>query len=152
MTKMKKTRLHILMHVGKLLQDSLEEKLRENNIHHGQGIVLSLLMKHGAVSQADLARGMNRTPATLTNMLKIMEERSWIKRSVDPKTNRTMIVQLTRKGREKAEITEAVWANTEKKLAKAVTDEELDMFLSYMEALRSEFGGKLPNIKPYKEL
>ena len=151
MGKTKKTRLHILLHVGKLLDKRLNEELCRIGVYHGQAMVLSILKRHRAVTQANLARGMSRKPATLTNMLKPMEEKGWIKRFTDPKTNRAVVVSLTEEGEKLVGSVEKIWSDVEKVLIQAVPDEDAEFFFSQMEALRKELGGCHPEFITYEK-
>ena len=151
MSKGEKTRLHILLHVGKLLDKRLNEELNKIGLYHGQAMVLSILKKHRAVTQADLARGMSRKPATLTNMLKPMEEKGWIKRFTDKKTNRAVVVSLTEKGEKLVDSVEMIYSDVEETLIKAVPDEDAELFFSHMEALRDELGGSRPKFITYEQ-
>ena len=145
-----KTRMHILLHVGKLLDQRLNEELCKIGVYHGQGMVLSILKRNRAITQANLARGMSRKPSTLTNMLKPMEEKGWIKRFTDPKTNRAVVVSLTEEGAKLAGSVERIWLDVEKVLTKAIPGEDAEFFFSQMESLRSELGGCRPEFTTYE--
>ncbi len=63
----------------------------------GQPPVLFHLQQRDGQTQAELARQMNRTPATVTATLTRMESDGWIERRRDPHDNRVLRVFLTEK-------------------------------------------------------
>ena len=141
----KKTLLHILMHIGKLLREEIANRLSPLNLHHGQGRVLVNLKRHGAMTQADLARGMNLKPPTMTTMLKPLIERKLINRELDPKTNRAVIVGLSEQGLSLAIEVEKVWASIESSIINLIPDCEQEQIFGHLEVIRDELGGKGPN-------
>jgi len=145
----KKTLLHILMHIGKLLRDQIADELAVMDLHHGQGRVLVNLKRHGPMNQANLGRGMHLKPATITTMLKPMEQRGLIVRTSDPKTNRAQIVALTDAGQAMAIAVEGTWQKVEKRLRKAVPEAEREQLFRQLEAIREILGGHPPRFAPH---
>ncbi len=151
MNRPPKPLFHILMHLGKLLESRMSEELSSAGVHHGQALVLAALRKHGAMTQADLARGMNCSPATLSTMLQPMSRQGWIDRSTDPKTNRAVVVRLTREGTQLAKKADAAWRAVEKVLSRAMPETSIEEFLQSCESLRHALGGEAPTFVPYEE-
>ena len=147
----KKTLLHILMHIGKLLEIRVQGRLAGVGVHHGQARVLAALCRHGSMTQADLARGVGCTPATMSNMLRPMDQQGWIDRSTDPKTNRATVVRLTRRGGALAVQVDAAWKAVETDLRGALPDLPVEDFLRDCEAVRRALGGQAPKFVPYEE-
>ena len=63
----------------------------------GQPPVLFALWRQDGQTQTDLARHMNRTPATVTSTLTRMERDGWVSRKLDPQDHRAQRVYLTQK-------------------------------------------------------
>ena len=141
---MKKTLLHILMHNGRLLQRAVDAELAPLGLHHGQGLILTNIFACGEVTQADLARRMDIRPATVSNMLKPLEEKKLIRRKTDPNTNRAQIVSLTSAGRQACEQVPVVWNRIETRLCKTVSTEERNGLFQGLENIRHTLGGKGP--------
>ena len=140
----RKTAFHILMHLGRLLQQEIASELSAIGLHHGQGRILAILKDHGTMTQATMARVTDLKPATVTNMLKPLEKRELISRAVDPKTNRAMVVTLTAKGAELADAVQAAWQAVEARLIATMPESERDGLFSRLEGFRDVLGGSAP--------
>jgi len=149
--KRPKTLFHILMHIGRLLEQKTNACLEPLKLHHGQARTLTILMAHGPITQADLARGMGLRPATITNMLRPLEARELIKRYTDPKTNRAIVVSLTSDGKTLAESVQNAWSEIEDTLTKAVPSDQREATFLLLESVRDQLGGKAPDYKTYTE-
>jgi DNA-binding MarR family transcriptional regulator len=141
---MKKTLLHILMHNGRLLERALEEELAPHGLHHGQGRILLNIKSAGEITQADLARRMDVKPATVTNMLKPLEEKHLIERVIDEKTNRAVIVSLSPAGETACALIQAGWDHVEERMRSQLPDEGLDGLFMALESIRAALGGREP--------
>lgn len=141
---MKKTLLHILMHNGRLLQRAIGVELAPLGLHHGQGRILQVISGCGEIIQAKLAQRMDIRPATVTNMLKPLEERRLIRRKTDRKTNRAMLVSLTPLGKRTCSEVLAAWERVEARISKCVPAAERDALFYNLEGIRSILGGEGP--------
>ena len=141
MKKNPKLMLHLFMHIGRLLEGLASEKLEKNGLYHGQGRILSALNHFGETTQADIARGLEIRPATVTNMIQRMEKSGLVKRSVDPVTNRAVIAELTTSGRKAAERVEQTWESIEPLIVKMVPKKRAGEFRKILEQVRNGLGG-----------
>ncbi len=141
---MKKTLLHILIHNGRLIERALEEKLAPEGLHHGQGRILLNIGSAGAITQADLARLMDIKPATVTNMLKPLERKKLVKRKLDAKTNRAVIVSLTADGESACVQIKSAWGRIEERMRKDLPEAGIDDLFHALETIREALGGKEP--------
>ena len=141
---MKKTLLHILMHNGRLIERALEAELSPLGLHHGQGRILLNIKSAGKITQANLARLMDVTPATVTNMLKPLEQRGLIRRETCTKTNRALIVSLEPKGKKACTAIQAAWNHTETRMAEPLEKSKMGDLFHALEAIRGALGGKEP--------
>ena len=135
-TKPVKTAVHILMHIGKLLQETIASELKPYGLHHGQGRILAILERDGPMTQADLARVTDLKPATITNMLKPLEKRTLIVRHVDKKTNRAMVVKLTKEGMALSEQVNIAWLTVDERLTHSIPQEEKEFLFAHLEGFR----------------
>lgn len=55
----------------------MQAKLAEVGLYRGQPPILGLLHQHDGMSQKEMARALNLSPATMTVTLKRMERRGW---------------------------------------------------------------------------
>ena len=141
---MKKTLLHILMHNGRLIERALEAELSPLGLHHGQGRILLNIKTSKEITQADLARLMDIKPATVTNMLKPLEKKRLVKRKLDAKTNRAVIVSLTAKGESACVQIKSAWDRIEKRMRKDLPEAGIDDLFHTLETIRGALGGKEP--------
>jgi len=141
---MKKTLLHILMHIGRLLERAVEEELAPSGLHHGQGRILLNIKASGEITQANLARLTDVKPATVTNMLKPLEAKKLVRRRTDPKTNRAIIVSLTAEGESACVQIKSAWDRIEKRMHESLPEIEMDEHFQSLETIRSALGGKEP--------
>ncbi|RKX43440.1 MAG: hypothetical protein DRP64_08205 [Verrucomicrobia bacterium] len=141
---MKKTLLHILIHNGRLIERALEEELAPEGLHHGQGRILLNIGSAGAITQADLARLMDIKPATVTNMLKPLEKKRLVKRKLDAKTNRAVIVSLTAKGESACVQIKSAWNRIEERMREDLPETEMGALFQTLETIRGALGGKEP--------
>ena len=135
---------HLLMHIGKLMEAQVVEKLNARGLYHGQGRVLAALDGFGAITQAGLARGLGIKPATVTNMLQRMEKNGLVTRETDPISNRAVIVSLTPKGRKAAATVLQVWAAIEDRILQVVPAGQRSALQHRLESVRDAFGGDDP--------
>ncbi|MCP5116236.1 MAG: winged helix-turn-helix transcriptional regulator [bacterium] len=65
--------LHLLLRIGKLLRDRVQQELDKTGLHHGQGRVLMALAEYGPLSRVDVAGRPHIKPASVSNMLQRVE-------------------------------------------------------------------------------
>ncbi len=87
----------IFAHVRHMHHHQSVAMFEEVGLLFGQPPVLFHLEQKDGQTQAELARQMNRTPATVTATLTRMEHDGWIERRRDPNDNRVLRVFLTEK-------------------------------------------------------
>jgi len=141
---MKKTLLHILIHNGRLIERAIEEELAPIGLHHGQGRILLAIASCGSITQADLARLMDIKPATVTNMLKPLEEKKLIQRETDTVTNRAVIVSLTADGECACIQIQAAWDRIENRMRENLPAAGMDELFQSLETVRNSLGGTTP--------
>lgn len=99
----------IFAHVRHMHHHHSVAVLEELGLLFGQPPVLFNLWHRDGQTQAELARRMNRTPATVTATLTRMERDGWIERRRDPNDNRVLRVYLTEKAHDiHAEVDERI--------------------------------------------
>jgi len=110
------------------IRKMLEETLDEQGMSHGDWKVLSSLRwaETGRRSAGELARRAELTSGTMTTRLDHLEREGLVRRTRDPGDRRSVIVELTAKGRRKVEQTVGVQGEKEKLLAAALTPKEME--------------------------
>jgi DNA-binding MarR family transcriptional regulator len=138
---------HLLMHIGHLLEERCRGELSEFGLHHGQARVLMTLANYDGVNQADLARGMDIAPPTLSVMLKKMLEQKLVRRTAVKEDDRVHRISLTPAGRRAVERITRVWAVANQ----AITDSlgegaDLKVVHDQLLRIRDGLGGRGPTL------
>ena len=105
-------------------------------LHRGQPFMLRILWAEEGLTQADLARRLHRTPATITNMLQRLQKAGFVERRPDPQDQRISRVYLTEAGREIQSRVEQVWQENEERTLDGFSDSEIATLWSYLERIR----------------
>jgi DNA-binding MarR family transcriptional regulator len=138
--------MHLLMHIGKLLNERMRSALGEGGIHFGQARILVALLHHEQLTQGAIGHGLHIRPATVTNLVKKMEASGLVDRSQDANDDRIMNVKLTTKGRQAANFALEVVEQVEKDIRSELTLKEIDQLLNPLLKVRNSLGGSDPKI------
>ena len=76
------------------------ELRRQFDVTADQFVVLSLLAERDGVSQQEVGNRCYSDPSTTGALVRLMEERGWVRRQQDPADGRARKVHLTRAGRQ----------------------------------------------------
>ena len=109
-------------------------------ITHGQPRILHHLVDHDGCAQKDLARQFDLEPATVTNILALMEGNGLVRRACDEADRRILRVFITAKGRKAHIQIEAVFAALEEEALKGFSGDD-------RQALRQLLGRLYENLK-----
>jgi DNA-binding MarR family transcriptional regulator len=146
---MERPLVHLLMHIGRLTGRQVEEELSDTGLHHAQARVLAVIGRCGAVTQANLARGLDVKPASITTVLKPLERRGLVRRETDPLTNRAIVVRLTPAGDDLCRRVAAAWARVEASLRAGLREHDFGSTRALLERIRYALGGRAPEFVPY---
>jgi len=79
----------------------------ENKIVHGyglslnEGMLLCCIQEYGKTSSTDIAKSLGLTCSNTSKVIKSVETKKFIKRSLDNKDKRVMLFSITEKGKNK---------------------------------------------------
>ncbi len=131
-------------HMHKQLIDSC---VRDIGVQHTQHRILMHISRNGTLpSQKKLAEHLKITPAAVTLSLKKLERDGFIYRTLG-QDNRFNELKLTEKGRSLAERTRDAFSSIDKHLFDGFTEEELDVYISFLEKIK----GNMENLKEQKK-
>ena len=105
-------------------------------LYRGQSFMLRILWAEEGLTQAELARRLHRTPATITNMLQRLQKAGFVERHPDPQDQRMSRVYLTEAGREIQTKVEQVWQENEERTLDGFSDPEIATLRNYLERIR----------------
>lgn len=81
-----------------MLFDQIGRLLRPLNVSAAGGLVLGILRDHGPMSPSGLSERLIVTRATMTGVLDSLEQRKFVRRSVNPADRRSLVVEITPAG------------------------------------------------------
>lgn len=123
------------MRFGRLIRmyySRIQSQLAEVGLYRGQPPILMLLYKNDGMSQKEMARALNLSPATMTVTLKRMEKAGLVLREMDEHDQRILRVHLSEKGREMCEAGESRISVVTAELLEGFTLEEQQQLNEYL--------------------
>ena len=123
------------MRFGRLIRmyySRIQSQLAEVGLYRGQPPILMLLYKNDGMSQKEMARALNLSPATMTVTLKRMEKAGLVLREMDEHDKRILRVHLSEKGREMCETGESRIGVVTAELLEGFTLEEQQQLNEYL--------------------
>lgn len=123
------------MRFGRLIRmyySRIQSQLAEVGLYRGQPPILMLLYKNDGMSQKEMARALNLSPATMTVTLKRMEKAGLVLREMDEHDQRILRVHLSEKGREMCETGESRIGVVKAELLEGFTLEEQQQLNEYL--------------------
>jgi DNA-binding MarR family transcriptional regulator len=120
-------------------------------LHRGQPFMLRILWAEEGLTQAELARRLHRTPATITNMLQRLQKAGFVERRADPQDQRISRVYLTEAGLEIRAQVEQVWRENEERTLDGFSETEIATLQSHLERIRENLLQERREAEPIAE-
>jgi DNA-binding MarR family transcriptional regulator len=92
------TDANLLAQFSQMYRNAIDSFMDSVGMFRGQAFVLCQVVKQGGMTQSEIAEALSVQGATITNMLKKMEEAHLITRQRDPQDNRLVRVHATEAG------------------------------------------------------
>ncbi|MCL4252596.1 MAG: MarR family transcriptional regulator [Anaerolineae bacterium] len=89
---------NLLAQFSQMYRTAIDTFMEKVGMFRGQGLVLCQVVKNNGMTQSEIAEALSVQGATITNMLKKMEEAHLITRQRDPHDNRLVRVYATPAG------------------------------------------------------
>ena len=121
--------MHLFMKCNRLHHALVETKVSALGLHRSQHSMLLTINFNGNISQKELAKRMEISPAAVTVTLKKLEAQGFIERAQSEDDSRVNNITVTEKGRDIICQTGAIFDE--------VSEEELEEFLSYLRRVSS---------------
>lgn len=112
---------------------------REEFGHHGKARILNVLEANGPMNQRALQDEVEITSSSASELLKKMEDHGLITRTQDPENSRSLIVEITEAGKERAAAFDAEKKEKTKKLFAALTEEEKVQFAEMLDKIQASW-------------
>ncbi|MBC8098517.1 MAG: MarR family transcriptional regulator [Armatimonadetes bacterium] len=114
----------VLTEVCKIRRSLSDAMLNEIGLHVGQEMFFVSLLQAEGATQSEIAERLHVQRATITNMLRRLEQTGLIERRGDVDDQRVLRVYLTEKGRELRQHLQRVWRDIEDQTTRGMTLEE----------------------------
>lgn len=124
---------HRMILTNQMHRRLIEKKLEGTGIHRAQHRLLMSLADNQFVSQVDLARHLEVTPATIAVSLKSMEKDGLICRKVKGEDNRANFVELTEKGKRIAEDSREYFDSVDEQMYQGFSQKERKELSNYLD-------------------
>ena len=123
----------LLMLTDRLHRAAIEAQIDTLGIHRSQHFVLMHLShSDGGMSQSEIAKRLDISPAAATVTLQKLEKSGLIERRTPDGDARTKIITLTDAGRLTVEKTHRLFLEVDEQMCGGMTDGELDTLCSYL--------------------
>lgn len=86
-------------HTDLLHRRVLDKTVSKTGVFPGQHRVLMFLAKHSPISQKEIAKEMDVSPASIATILKKLEKSGYIKKDMNQADNRYNTIEITEEGR-----------------------------------------------------
>ncbi len=117
-----------LMLVHALFRARVMEHLADAGLSPGQPKILDYLRRHDGSMQKEIAYACQIEPATMTGLLRRMEEKGLLTRQIRPENRRTCYISLTARGREKCKRVEQTFLALEESVFTGISAQERTQF------------------------
>ena len=109
-------------------------------MHRAQAAMLCRLFAQDGLTQSEIGDQLSVQGATVTNMLKRMEESGLVTRRRDPEDNRLVRVYLTESGREKERAINEQFLKLEGAVFEGISQDDLDSFRRVLSQILRNMG------------
>ncbi len=93
-----KSLLRLIGYTGHVMRNFADQELRGHDLTVEQLLVMKHVQEDIRVSQRDLCRLTDKSPANLTRILDRLEKKNWIARMPNPDDRRSSLIHLTPAG------------------------------------------------------
>jgi DNA-binding MarR family transcriptional regulator len=118
------TTVHLFAKTCKLFRVQAHALLGEIGLCRGQPFALHALWEEEGITHSELAERLNVRPATVTNMLRRLEQAGLVERRRDERDQRVSRAYLTDAGRDIRDAVKAVWRELEERALSGFNLEE----------------------------
>jgi len=122
----------LLAQVSQIFRTVSETFTDQVDIPRGQATLLCAIARQDGLTQSEIAERMSVQGATVSSMLRRLEEAGLVTRRRDPEDNRLVRVSLTDEGLQKEQAINAQIGNMQELMFKGLSDEERAVLLDLL--------------------
>ena len=136
-----KKAMHLFLKCNRLHHAKVESQVSALGLHRSQHGMLLTVNFNSNISQKELAKRMEISPAAVTVTLKKLEAQGFIKRFALERDTRVNNIEVTEKGKDIIKKTGDIFDESDAKTFEGFSDEELDTLLGYLLRISKNLGG-----------
>ncbi|MFU0833561.1 MAG: HTH marR-type domain-containing protein [Oscillospiraceae bacterium] len=125
-----------LRHCNMIMRSIIEKKVARTGLFNSQHRLLMILFHHPNISQVEISRLLEISPAAVAVSLKKLEKTGCIKRTVAKNDNRTHQIVLTEKGHNIVKMSQKLFGEAESAMLKGFTEEEKTILTDFLSRIR----------------
>jgi len=118
--------------IGVLQQNFVVERLKTLQLNSLQSRSLSFIAMHPGTMQRDLADYLGKQQATVTNILKVLDEKGFIYREIPKNNERQKNIYLTSEGEQMVEKVQAIFQELGRQIESAFSQNEQKQFEQFL--------------------
>lgn len=117
---------HLFVQIGNAVSWFRNQRMQDRGLTSSQAGIVSYIQKKGnpGIMAGELAKGLNLSKATISEMINLLEKKSLIMRRTDENDARKSMIFLTKKGMEQKSFLRNVSVESETILLRGMTEEE----------------------------
>ena len=127
---------HKYMRTSKMLSHRTYECMRPIGLSRGQAPLLMALWKEDEQSRSQLCESMERTPATISKMVRRLENNGFVTSRIDDQDSRISRVCLTQKAKDIEDVVKQKQAQLHTSIFKGLSNEELTIFENLLDKIQ----------------
>lgn len=124
--------MKVMILVNQMHRKTMEKLLDGTGLHRAQHRLLMTLADREFNSQAELAKGLEVSTATVAVSLKKLERDGYIQKKAKEEDSRANFVKLTVKGEEVVERSRKIFETVDKQGVKGFSEQDLVVFRKYL--------------------
>lgn len=129
----------------------MQNHLDETGVYQAQHRLLMEIARNPNVSQIELAKVLDVSPATIAVSLKKLEKGGYIKREIDPDDQRINNILLTKLGDQVVEQSKQIFTSVDEKVFQGLNEAEKEFLYSILQKLDQNLVALEEKIKLKKE-
>lgn len=110
--------------------------LARHDICYTHPRILGDIMRHGSVTQTEIANRMNISTAAMSSTIKVLQKQGLVKKDTDSNDLRYNKISLTEKGKKMHDETLSQMLKIDKEMLSGFTDEEAQLFLTMLDKVQ----------------
>lgn len=145
-----KFEFHRLLHSADLVESQLRSRLTPLGLRPRQARIIDAVYRLGPVTQNDLARAFDITPASMSTMTARLVAAGFMSRQTNPQEMRCNLLQLTTTGHDQLKQIHRVWREMDQFIKDLIGPKDASTLSKTAQRLLDKLGGEPPEDRAQK--